>query len=134
VHLCYVLYLWSDYRVSYQVLGKMTSKGGITIQYAERWAKSRELLALSRSAIRERRYLDALSALDTAHNLGRDNVALHASTHLRYVRFALRDSHYKRALGHIFWALTSPVMVPRDRQKRTAVIGDWTPPAEKLVR
>jgi hypothetical protein len=111
----------------------MISKHAVTGAYAERWAKGRELLELSRRAVRERRYLDALAALDAAHNLGRDNVALHATTHLRYVRFALRDFHFKRAAGHIFWAITSPVMVPKDRRKRTAVVGEWTPPAEKLV-
>jgi Protein of unknown function (DUF3703) len=112
----------------------MPSKRSITGPYAARWAKSRELLELSRLAIHEGRFLEALQALDTAHNLGRDSVALHATTHLRYVRFALRDSHYKRAVGHIFWAMSSPLMVPLNRRKRTAVIGTWPPPAEKLAR
>ena len=119
--------------MSYRVLGKMTSKRVIAGSYAERWAKSRELLELSSLAVQEKRYLDALNALDTAHNLGRDSVALHAVTHLRYVRFALRDSHYKRAIGHIFWAMSSPVMVPLERRKRTAMIGTWPPPVKKLA-
>ena len=111
----------------------MPSKRVIAVPYAERWAKSRELLELSRLAIREGRFVEALTALDSAHNLGRDSVALHANTHLRYVRFALRNSDYKRAVGHIFWAMSSPLLVPLERRKRTATIGTWPPPAEKLV-
>ena len=101
--------------------------------YAARWAKSRELLELSRLALREGRHLDALHALDEAHNLGRDRVSLHATTHLRYVHFAIADSNYKRAAGHIFWAMISPLVVPLERRKRTATVGKWNPPAEKLA-
>jgi hypothetical protein len=98
-----------------------------TASHIQRWAESREYLKLCRSSLRDGHYPEALNWLHEAHNLGRDSVILHATTHLRYVRFALRASNYRRALGHIFWAALSPVMVPIERRKRTAIIGDWTP-------
>ena len=104
-----------------------------TASYTERWAESREYLRLCSAALHYGRYRDALNWLHEAHNLGRDNIILHASTHLRYVRFSLHDSDYRRALGHIFWAMSSPFMVPIDRRKRTATIGDWAPAPGKMA-
>jgi hypothetical protein len=69
----------------------------------------------------------ALNWLHEAHNLGRDNVRLHVATHFRYVRFSMREGNYRRALGHVFWALTSPLVVPVARNRRTAIVGEWTP-------
>ena len=98
-----------------------------TSSYAKRWAEGREYLKLCNNASRGGNYQEALNWLHQAHNLGRDNVFLHATTHLRYVGFSVRESDYRRALGHIFWAMCSPFMVPIERRKRTEVVGDWKP-------
>jgi hypothetical protein len=104
-----------------------------TPSYINRWAEGREYLRLSRDASRDGRYEEAIKWLHEAHNLGRDNVLIHAVTHFRYVGFSWRESDYRRAFGHFFWALTSPFMVPIERRKRTAVIGDWTPAPRKIA-
>lgn len=92
-----------------------------------RWIECREYLRLCHAAFRYRQYPEALNWLHEAHNLGRDNVVLHAISHLSYIRFSLKDADYRHALTHLFWAICSPVMVPLERQKRVAVIGDWSP-------
>ncbi len=93
----------------------------------DRWGESREYLKLYRASFRARRYPEALNWLHEAHNLGRDNVFLHAMSHLSYIRFSWKDSDYRHALGHFVWAMCSPVMVPLERKKRVEVIGEWTP-------
>lgn len=98
-----------------------------TPAYIERWAEGRKYLSLCNTSLRDGNYPKALELLHQAHNLGRDNIPLHAMTHLRYVRFSVHESNYRRALGHIFWAITSPIMVPLERNHRTAVVGEWTP-------
>jgi hypothetical protein len=86
-----------------------------------RWIQSREQLSLSDDLVKQRRYEEAVKALDEAHNLGRDHIELHARSHIRYVKFSFWEGNYKRALGHVFWSFTSPYYVPRDRRKRTEV-------------
>jgi uncharacterized protein DUF3703 len=100
----------------------------------ERWVESRKYLRLCHTAFRERQYPDALNWLHEAHNLGRDNIFLHAISHLSYIRFSLKDSDYHHALTHLVWAVSSPVMVPLERKKRVEVIGEWkpAPPIEQV--
>ncbi|HVN27096.1 MAG TPA: DUF3703 domain-containing protein [Candidatus Binataceae bacterium] len=95
--------------------------------FRDRWVESRKYLRLCHAAFNERRYPEALNWLHEAHNLGRDHVLLHAVSHLSYIRFSWKDSDYKHVLGHLFWAICSPVMVPLERQRRIAVIGEWKP-------
>jgi len=87
----------------------------------ERWKDGRAHLKLSDEMVRQRRYGEALHALDDAHNFGRDNIRIHAAAHFRYVRFSLRDKNYKRAAGHLYRTITSPILVPRDRKRRAEV-------------
>jgi hypothetical protein len=108
----------------------MSSRGVVSASNTDstdRWAESREYLKLCHASFRARRYSEALNWLHEAHNLGRDNVLLHAISHLSYIRFSWKDSDYRHMLGHFVWAMCSPVMVPLDRKKRVEVIGDWTP-------
>ena len=99
----------------------------VTPEHIQRWAEGRAYLKLCNVSLREGNYPKALELLHQAHNLGRDNIPLHAITHLRYVRFSVHESDYRRALGHVFWAVCSPIMVPIERKQRTAVVGEWTP-------
>jgi hypothetical protein len=94
-------------------------------EYLDRWAECRVQLKLSRASLRRGDYAAAINWLHEAHNLGRDNVFLHVATHLRYLRFSFREARYRRALGHVFWALTSPLLVPIERKQRTAIVGEW---------
>lgn len=94
--------------------------------YTTRWDESRTFLKLCADSLRMGDERVALNWLHEAHNLGRDHVGLHVATHLRYIRFATREGDYRRALGHLFWALSSPIMVPIARGKRTALIGEWS--------
>ncbi len=95
--------------------------------YSTRWAEGRAYIRLCTASLREGEYVAAIEWLHQAHNLGRDNVALHVLTHLQYVRFSLHEGDYRRAMGHLFWALSSPVLVPLGRRKRTEIVGDWKP-------
>lgn len=104
---------------------------GTASSYKERWTEGRAYLKLCSDSLREGDYSTAINWLHEAHNLGRDNVLLHATAHLRYVRFSLHEADYRRALGHVYWALTSPILVPLERNRRTAVIGDWKPAPRK---
>jgi hypothetical protein len=94
---------------------------------AARWIESRKYLRLCHTAFGERQYPEALNWLHEAHNLSRDHILLHAVSHLSYIRFSLKDSDYRHALSHLFWAVSSPVMVPIERKKRVEVIGEWKP-------
>jgi hypothetical protein len=108
----------------------MSSRGVVSASNTsstDRWTESREYLRLCHASFRARRYPEALNWLHEAHNLGRDNVFLHAVSHLSYIRFSWKDSDYRHALGHLVWAICSPVMVPLERKKRVEVIGEWTP-------
>src|ERR1700733_11899463 len=100
--------------------------------HVQRWSEGREYLRLSSASLRQGNYAEALNWLHQAHNLGRDNIPLHAVAHLRYVRFSIHEADYRRALGHVFWAMCSPIMVPIERKNRTAVVGKWTPAPKKL--
>jgi hypothetical protein len=107
--------------------------GGVSDSpYAQRWAESRAYLKLCAASIREGDYSTALNWLHEAHNLARDHTLLHAKTHFRYVKFSLHEANYPRALGHLFWALSSPLMVPVERRQRTAIIGRWKPAPRAL--
>jgi hypothetical protein len=101
---------------------------------AERWVESRKYLKLCHTAFRDRQYPEALNWLHEAHNLGRDHILLHAVSHLSYIRFSLKDSDYHHAFTHLFWAVSSPLMVPIERKKRVEVIGEWkpAPPIEQV--
>lgn len=99
----------------------------------DRWTESREYLRLCHASFRARRYPEALNWLHEAHNLGRDNVVLHAASHLSYIRFSWKDSDYRHTLGHFVWAMCSPLMVPLERKKRVAVIGEWKPAPKSLT-
>ncbi len=94
---------------------------------AMRWDESRKFLKLCADSLRIGDEQGALNWLHEAHNLGRDHVGLHVATHLRYVRFSFYEGNYRRALGHMFWALSSPILVPMARARRTAIVGEWTP-------
>jgi len=89
-------------------------------------------LRLSRASLSDKKFSEALNFLHEAHNLGRDNIPLHALTHLNYIGFSLREANYRRALGHLFWAFASPIMVPLERKRRTSVIGEWKPAPKQL--
>jgi len=91
----------------------------------ERWIEGREYLRLCNASLRQGQYPEALELLHHAHNLGRDNIPLHAMAHLRYVRFSFHEGNYRRALGHVFWAMCSPIMVPYERKQRTEIVGEW---------
>jgi hypothetical protein len=103
------------------------TKTGTGPSYVNRWAESRAYSKLCAASLREHDYATAINWLHEAHNLGRDNIILHAATHLRYVQFSLHEGCYKRALGHVFWALSSPLFVPLGRARRTAIVGEWNP-------
>jgi hypothetical protein len=98
----------------------------------QRWTEGREYLRLSTVSLRQSHYPEALELLHQAHNLGRDNIPLHAMAHLRYVRFSLHEGNYRRALGHVFWAICSPIMVPIERKQRTQIVGEWKPAPRSL--
>lgn len=95
--------------------------------YSTRWAEGRAYMKLCTAFLREGEYAAAIEWLHQAHNLGRDNVALHVLTHLQYIRFSLHEGDYRRAMGHLFWAFSSPLLVPIGRRKRTEIVGDWKP-------
>ncbi len=88
---------------------------------SERWSEGRAQLKLSDALVRQRRYGEALQALHEAHNFGRDNVRIHTAAHFRYIGFSLRDKDYRRAAGHLYWTITSPILVIRDRKRRAEV-------------
>ena len=86
-----------------------------------RWRQSQEHLQLSLRALRSGDYLSAIKLLDTAHNLGRDHILLHASSHLCYARVTLHAKDYRRTAGHLVWAVASPLFVPLERHKRSTL-------------
>lgn len=108
----------------------MRAASGLHVQ---RWAEGYEYLRLCRAELRRGHYPQAVKYLDEAHNLGRDNIVLHAKAHFAYVRFSLHGAEYRRAIGHLFWAVVSPLMVPIERRRRTAIVGEWTPAPRNLT-
>ena len=92
---------------------------------SERWTEGWKGFRQSTACCREGRFPEAIRFLDEAHNLGRDNVMLHAASHLQYARCSFHAGDMRRALGHLYHAATSPILVPIDRARRAGMIGDW---------